>query len=138
MRPEGGLTLLPPGVGVAFFGDDRQCIGEPARYNFAIDGGEAATWAATFTPEGVFDSTMGTFEGTAALAEFAAGFAKEMPGTEHWVSNQVIEGDGDRATHRCYVQLITAESGESLARAKYSDELVKLDGEWKFSRRVVR
>ncbi|MXY79937.1 MAG: nuclear transport factor 2 family protein, partial [Chloroflexi bacterium] len=58
--------------------------------------------------------------------------------TEHWTNNHVIDGDGEQATHRCYLNLIRGESGESIVRAKYSDTLVKVDGQWKFSRRVVR
>lgn len=108
------------------------------RYNFAIDSGDGPGWAATFTPDGVFDSGRGPVAGSAALREFAETFSQgRMAGTEHWNTNHVIEGDGERATHRCYLNLIRGENGESLARAKYSDELVKLDGAWKFARRTV-
>ena len=124
---------------VALTTEDRLAILDlTARYNYAIDSGEAKTWASTFTPDGVFDSTMGKSAGTTELEAFATGFAQKMAGTEHWVANQVIDGDGESATHRCYLQLIKVESGESLGRAKYTDELVKVGGEWKFTKRVVR
>jgi len=123
---------------MALSSDDRLAILDlTARYNFAIDTGEAETWASTFTADGVFDSPMGTHAGTEALRAFATKFAEEMSGTEHWVANQVIAGDGDRATHRCYLQLVNVKSGESLGRLKYSDDLVKADGDWKFTKRVV-
>lgn len=124
---------------VALSAEDRLAIlNLTARYNFAIDNGEADVWASTFTADGVFDSMMGTHSGTAELQAFAADFAVKMAGAEHWVSNQEINGDGETATHRCYLQLIKVESGESLGRAKYNDELVKVDGEWKFTKRIVR
>ncbi len=109
-----------------------------ARYNFAIDEVDAEGWAATFTPDGVFDGGRGEVAGTEALVAFVHAFQEHMAGTEHWTNNHVIDGDGEQATHRCYLNLIRGESGESIIRAKYSDTLVKVDGQWKFSRRVVR
>ena len=108
-----------------------------ARYNYAIDEVDAEGWAATFTPDGVFDAGRGEVTGTEALAKFVHDFQEHMAGTEHWTNNHVIDGDGEQATHRCYLNLIRGESGESLLRAKYNDTLVKVGGEWKFSRRVV-
>lgn len=118
--------------------DRLEILDLAARYNHYIDGGEPESWAATFTADGVFDSPMGAFEGTDALVGFAKGFNKDMAGTEHWVNNQVVDGDGEQATHRCYLQLIKTESGESLGRLRYTDDLVKQDDKWKFTRRVVR
>ena len=121
--------------------EDRLAILDlAARYNFAIDRGDAEAWASTFTPEGVFDSGRGPVTGRADLEGFAREFSQgRMRGTEHWNANHVIDGDGDgdHATHRCYLNLIRGESGESVARAKYRDDLTKVDGAWKFARRVV-
>jgi len=124
---------------VALSSDDRLAILDlAARYNFAIDGGDAEAWASTFTPEVVFDSGRGPVTGRADLQEFAREFSQgPMRGTEHWNANHVIDGDGGQATHRCYLNLIRGESGESVARAKYRDDLTRVDGAWKFARRVV-
>jgi uncharacterized protein (TIGR02246 family) len=109
-----------------------------ARYNHAIDSGDAETWAATFTPDGVFETARGATTGTAALAEFAATFAERMPGTRHWNSNHVVEGDGDEATHRCYLQLVrTGEQPGIISTARYEDHLRRVDGAWRFTHRTV-
>ena len=117
--------------------DRLEILDLAARYNFAIDEADGERWAATFTPDGVFDGGRGEVIGAAALATFVRDFQEHMAGTEHWTNNHVIDGDRDQATHRCYLNLIRGESGESLLRAKYNDTLVKVGGEWKFSRRVV-
>ena len=33
-------------------------------------------------------------------------FAKNLTGARHWTNNHVIDGDGDSATHTCYLQLL--------------------------------
>ncbi|MDZ7729253.1 MAG: nuclear transport factor 2 family protein [Dehalococcoidia bacterium] len=56
--------------------DDRLEIQELyARYNHALDFGDASGWAGCFTPDGVFASPNGTFSGTEQLQQFAQGFA---------------------------------------------------------------
>ena len=43
----------------------------------------------------------------------------------HVATNHVVEGAGDRATHRCYLG----------ANGVYVDEVVKVDGRWLFKQR---
>ena len=51
---------------------------------------------------------------------------------------KVIDGDGDSATHTCYLNLVQSkEAGKTLAMGLYRDELKKIDGAWKFTRREV-
>ncbi|MCK9487784.1 MAG: nuclear transport factor 2 family protein [Dehalococcoidia bacterium] len=107
-----------------------------ARYNTAIDSGDARAWAATFTSDGTFESGGHTHQGTDALAAFATGFAERMAGTRHWNNNLIIQGDGDQATLRCYLMLVRGP--EVITSARYEDTLRRVDGEWRFaSRRVV-
>lgn len=113
-----------------------------ARYNHAIDSGDAAGWAATFVADGTFTSGGRTHAGTEALAAFAADFHTRMPGSRHWVNNVVIDGDGDQATLRCYLQLLKTGNGEPatlVTTARYEDRLRRMDGGWRFvSRSVAR
>ena len=107
-----------------------------ARYNHAIDFGNAEAWAATFTPDGTFESRGQVHEGTGALLAFARSFAERGPGFRHWNNNPVIEGDGDHARSTCYLQLW--HNGELFSRGRYEDELRRVDGCWRFvSRRVI-
>ena len=112
-----------------------------ARYNWAIDHGEADAWAACFTADGVFESgpSSVTATGTAELAEFARGFAARSAGVRHWVSNVAVEGTGDEASLRCYLLLVdTRNAPPSLLRAaEYDDRLRRVDGAWRFTHRRV-
>jgi uncharacterized protein (TIGR02246 family) len=65
-----------------------------ARYNHAIDSGEAAGWAACFTADGTFTSgASGSYAGTEQLAAFAQGFASRMK-ARHWTNNLLLEAAG--------------------------------------------
>jgi uncharacterized protein (TIGR02246 family) len=110
-----------------------------ARYNHAIDGGDAETWAATFTPDGTFTSGSNAFQGREQLTAFAKSFAERMAGTRHWVNNVVIDGEGDRATLRCYLHLLRVGDGaaQTVSTARYQDELRRVDGAWRFAARTV-
>ena len=113
-----------------------------AKYNHAIDSGNGAGWAATFSDDGVFSSATGTFSGSEQLSGFASGFAARLKG-RHWVNNLVIEGDGAKATGSCYLVLYRLTPGEQppasiLTTAIYNDELAKAsDGAWRFTKRTV-
>lgn len=118
--------------------EDRLTIQELlARYNHAIDSGDAEGWAATFAPDGTFESRGATHSGTEALVAFARDFSGRMAGARHWNNNLVIEADGDRATATCYLQLW--REGQLVSEGRYVDALRKVDGQWRFtSRKVVR
>ena len=118
--------------------EDRLAIQELiARYNHAIDGGDPDGWAATFAPDGTFESRGEVHAGTEQLATFARGFQQRLPGARHWNNNLVIDGDGDLATTTCYLQLW--REGQLASEGRYVDTLRKIDGQWRFaSRKVVR
>ncbi|MCA9847355.1 MAG: nuclear transport factor 2 family protein [Dehalococcoidia bacterium] len=118
--------------------EDRLAIQELiARYNHAIDGGDPDGWAATFAPDGTFESRGEVHAGTEQLATFARGFQQRLPGARHWNNNLVIDGDGDQATTTCYLQLW--REGQLASEGRYVDTLRKIDGQWRFaSRKVVR
>jgi hypothetical protein len=62
------------------------------------------------------------------------------PKLRHWVTNFIIEGDGNRANLRCYVMSFNITHGLQAAHVmgEYNDDLVKIDGAWKFqSRRMI-
>ena len=107
-----------------------------ARYNHALDSGNGNAWADTFTADGVFETARGKTEGHDALVKFVDGFAANMPGARHWNNNHVIEGDGNKATHTCYLMLVRP-GAEAMSGSRYEDQLAKVDGKWKFIHRSV-
>jgi hypothetical protein len=109
-----------------------------ARYNHALDLGDAETWADTFTADGSIEVPPGTFKGRAALVEFARGFQRQFAGTRHWTTNVWIEGDGEAARLRCYLWLIRSGSGETLWTGHYDDALARTAEGWRFAARVVK
>ncbi len=119
--------------------DQIEIQGLLARYNHAIDSGDASAWAATFAADGTFTSGGRTRTGTEELQAFAADFAARMPGSRHWANNLVIDGDGDRATMHCYLQLLKTGGGPAtlVTTARYEDTLRRVDGAWKFASRTV-
>jgi uncharacterized protein (TIGR02246 family) len=119
-----------------------------ARYNRAIDTGDVEGWVGTFAPDGVFDGVIGRFEGEEALRRLATDYwttpaYEPWRGCQHWVNNVVVEslgGTPERARLRCDHAMIKAEAGGArvVLLAAYDDELVRLDGGWRFARRTVR
>jgi hypothetical protein len=119
-----------------------------ARYNFAIDLGDADGWAACFTEDGAFecaglpdDSPFGgRYEGTAALRAYATRHAGLYKGrARHWNWNLEIEGDGATAAMRCYLLALSVGKPPAVKGSSgiYRDRLVKRDGRWLFAERHV-
>jgi ketosteroid isomerase-like protein len=111
-----------------------------ARYNHAIDSGDAAGWAACFLPDGTFSSpATGRVAGTAALEGFAANFAKNVR-ARHWTNNLLIEPAPGGATGKCYLMMLRLEAGKPPspgATGVYTDSIVKTADGWKFKSREV-
>ena len=107
-----------------------------ARYNYAIDDGDAETWAACFTEDGEFVSPADQLKGAAELTQFAS---RPSRGTLHYTTNEIITGDGDEAAMRCYLELVNASGAkpEILFCGRYEDELAKTPAGWRFKKRTV-
>ncbi len=119
--------------------DDRMAILDLcAEYNYYIDTGESEKWADTFTADGVFDGAVGKAEGRDALVAFSKQFGSDYPGAMHFTDNHLFEQDGDAMKHKCFLSFqAPADGGTNLLLLGYEDELVRVDGTWKFrSRRV--
>lgn len=105
-----------------------------SRYNWAIDGGDAAGYADTFTPDGVFN----TFTGRDALVKFATDYTGRH--RRHWNSNLVITPTADGAAGKVYLLLVDVSAKPpAIANAvQYEDILVKTASGWKFKQRKTR
>lgn len=121
--------------------DDRMAILDLcAQYNYAFDTRASEAWADMFTVDGVFEAEddVGRAEGRAALIEFCNVTAKRFAGGMHFTDNHRFETDGDLVRHQCYLShQMTTEHATAVALFSYNDELVKVDGEWRFRLRHV-
>lgn len=111
-----------------------------ARYNFAIDHRRAEDWADTFTDDGVFRvAGVVRAQGREALVSLIQKRVGEGDSVRHWTSNAIIEGEGDRASLRMYLAVYNITHGlqAPFLMAEYDDQLVKVQGHWKFKLRDV-
>lgn len=109
-----------------------------SKYNWAIDTGDGEGWAATFTPDGVFNNTN---IGHDALVKFVKDFHGRM-GThvKHWNTNLLITPSAEGAQGQVYLVLVDfGTKPPSIATsATYSDELVKTGQGWRFKKRNTK
>jgi uncharacterized protein (TIGR02246 family) len=108
-----------------------------ARYNLYGDSGRFDEMLSLFVEDAtvVVDGTSyGGIGQIRALFTTAAGPVPEH--VRHHTSTHVIDVDVDRASARCYFQVLTSQGLDHWGR--YRDELVKVDGAWRFARREVR
>lgn len=93
-----------------------------ARQSHAIDEGEAATWAATFTSDGSFSSpTFGDpIVGTEALSRFAEGVYADLQQDglrqRHWINSVVVDAEALTASAYLMIVRVDAEGNPSLMR----------------------
>lgn len=136
----------------ASYAADRAAIENlQARYLFALDFGDPAAYASTFTEDGILDWGAGEIEGRDAIADVVrrdgppeenTGDADLRPAAgRHNITNIVLEIDGDTAVGRAYWFHMGNDNPERAAQLNsfghYEDELRKVDGEWLFSKRVI-
>ena len=115
-----------------------------ARYNRAIDTGQAEDWAATFIADGEFEGVVGHYKGTAELVAFVREYSSnpkyaEFRVGQHWVNNLIIDGDENEATLFCHQLMIRPGAGaaEINLMGWYDDRLRKENGAWRFVKRKV-
>jgi actinorhodin biosynthesis protein ActVIA len=109
-----------------------------ARYNNAIDTGDAEAYAATFTPDGSFNN----FKGHDALVGFIHNWHDKMGGANrrHWNTNLLITPTAEGAHGTVYLMLLDVSTRPPTigTAAKYDDELVKTKDGWLFTKRVTK
>jgi hypothetical protein len=122
-----------------------------ARYEFALDSGDAEAYGALFAEDGVLANGRSEEKGRAAIVksvkDLSARFRATAPpaGTPprkviHSYSNLVLEVQGDKATAKSnWVEVWNIKAGvpEVGGAGQYNDTLVRKDGKWYFSRREI-
>jgi hypothetical protein len=108
-----------------------------AKYNHAIDSGNSEEWAATFTPDGVFNNR---FTGRDALIGFVNNWKVNGTSRRHWNSNLIVTATAQGAKGSVYLMLldVSIKPAGVLSTGVYSDELVKTAEGWRFKTRAVK
>jgi hypothetical protein len=110
-----------------------------ARYNTAIDSGDGAAWAATFVPDGVFNTNT---VGHDALVQFVRDWRQNRNGANlrHWNTNIVITATKEGAKGTAYLALMNISGRPAVVQSTgmYEDYLVKTADGWRFKSRTVR
>jgi SnoaL-like domain len=115
-----------------------------ANYNFTIDQGDGAAWAANFTEDGGFQDPSWCARGRLALIGVIGD--KPQPGKDERQFHAHSLGpihylDRDHATVHSTV-VVVRETGAGLTggigiTGTYDDQLVRVNGKWLFSYRLV-
>lgn len=126
----------------ALTADDRLAIQEIlSRYCWIIDHGRWDEMPGLFSPDCVLDfgTLMGRHEGHDGVRTLAGMIGGTGLMMRHYVTNVVIEGDGDRAHADTYVLALTGPGPGSFMQTtgRYADDFVKRDGRWYLRQRVA-
>ncbi len=118
--------------------DTAQIVNLAHAYNQAVDDHDPDAWTATFVEDGEVASPFGGPKGGEELHAWISSVMSNLAGTRHFTLNEVIDGDADRATMRSYYFVVGTDDAPPAigATGAYEDELVKVDGRWRFARRV--
>jgi uncharacterized protein (TIGR02246 family) len=112
-----------------------------ADYNHFVDRGDGEGFAALFVDGGSLDSGFNVLKGRDELRDFAGMVPSMAPGARHLVSNVSIDGDGDDATARLYLQMWSTAGGAAETKlvisGVYEDTLRRDDGTWRFVTRKM-
>ena len=122
-----------------------------ARYLFALDFNDGKTYASVFAPDGELDWANGVIKGRENIVnetqvmkdKFAKGSKNtDKPSLRHFITSNVIEVNGDRASGRAYwFELFNdvPAGADPVVRAygHSEDEYKKIDGHWFWARRKI-
>jgi ketosteroid isomerase-like protein len=117
---------------------DREAIRDLRyRYHECVNEGKYADIANLFTDDGELDfGHLGKAKGKDQLAAFFnRGISQVLSFVKQFIHNHVIHLQGDRGTGFSYLEAKPVHKGESyLVAARYDDEYVKHNGQWKFKK----
>ncbi len=110
-----------------------------ARYTLTIDRHDIDGWVDCFTEDGVFGFGDHALKGREKIATYGRVHARI--GSRHLNTSLVFEldasGERARGESTTVVVFMTPEGYRVAFLGRYEDEVVKIDGEWRFARRWV-
>ena len=132
------------------YAEDRSAIEDlQARYLFALDFKDPDLYVTTFTEDGVLDVGSGEIRGRKAIRDVIAKMPSPQPGPDglraavgrHNISNIVLKVTGNKAVGRSYWFHYSNDNpqrrGVFDGFGHYEDELVKVNGQWLFTKRRI-
>jgi uncharacterized protein (TIGR02246 family) len=123
--------------------DEKDAIRElMARYCFALDACRFPEVAELFAEDGEWTTSYGSAKGRTeieALLESVVPKPGEGPQRKHYITNIVIELDGDRAEALSDYLVVRQAEGALLPvmGGRYKDRFVKRNGTWAFARKEL-
>jgi hypothetical protein len=104
------------------------------RYHECINEGKYAEIPDLFIENGTLDfGYLGKAKGRAELVKFFAGVANLLSFVKQFIHNHVVHVQGDQGTGLSYLEARSVSKGESyMVAARYDDEYVRQNGQWKF------
>ena len=113
-----------------------------ARYCAGADERDEEKFVGCFTEDAIWDGgSFGRYEGREAIQKFFHSIPKILGFAIHYVMNPRIEVNGDKATGNWYLlePCTMLEGGEQAVWgvAKYEEEYVKVNGEWKMQNLIL-
>ena len=113
-----------------------------ARYCAGADERDEDKFVGCFTEDAVWDGgNFGHYEGKAAIREFFGTIPQVLSFAIHYVMNPRIEVNGDQASGYWYLlePCTMLEGGEQAVWgvAKYEEEYVRVNGEWKIRNLIL-
>jgi uncharacterized protein (TIGR02246 family) len=117
-----------------------------ADYAFRLDTADLDGYVDNFAPDGVFDGGAGRFEGREAIRAYVGKLLENRsPGSastmRHVMGIPRIHGDGESCRAQTYVMIPGGtEDGQIriVMTGTYTDDIVKVDGRWRFAVRHIR
>lgn len=109
-----------------------------ARYNVTFDSGDVEGWLECFTDDMVFvlnGKEVG--RGIPAMREFCHKMQRTLK-VRHFTTDAIIRVEGNTATQDAYLMVIDVSKGSQFkSSGAYADQLRRVNGQWKFSKRVA-
>ena len=153
------MSCAPADTNISNYAEDRAQIEDlQARYMFALDFKDPDTFVSTFSEDGILDIVGMKWEGRENIRKIfeimpqEPAEGEETPAAEeaqgpypatgrHNITNIVLKIDGENAVGRAYWFHYGNGNPERKAVLNsygyYEDEMVKVDGQWLFSKRVI-
>jgi hypothetical protein len=115
------------------------------QYRSTLDARDLRAFSALFAAEGSWSGKSGAATGPDGIHDMLAAQLSDNPPAPgptlwHWISDPVIEVDGDRATAgSLWMHVRRSDDDHPLlpTLGGYADELLREDGRWRFLRRSV-
>ena len=120
----------------------NEIVSLTVKYCWALDERDWDSLSEVFSPDAFAKYGVTEHKGIDSIIEKCQKALLPLDFSHHMVTNHVVELEGDEATCKCYFQAqhvrnSTPGGVNFIIAGKYEDELIRINGEWKISSRVL-